>query len=82
MNRVASRVKEVWGAFYSPPREFARWGVRDPNMFRLGARHVSQNSLEPGLGTGQVRFRALTQDKVERAEMSGSGVKHVRPTSL
>jgi hypothetical protein len=37
----------------------AHWDVRDPDMSRLGAGHVQPSSLEPGLGTGQVRFRGL-----------------------
>jgi hypothetical protein len=46
---------EACGAFYSPPRESSRWGVRNPNMFGSGAGHVRLSSLEPGLGTGYVR---------------------------
>jgi hypothetical protein len=39
--RVVSRVKEAWGgAVIAPPREFARWGVRDPDMSRSGFGHV------------------------------------------
>jgi hypothetical protein len=42
-------------AFYSPLRESSRWSVRNPDMFRSGARHVRPTSLEPDLGTGYVR---------------------------
>jgi hypothetical protein len=37
-------------AFYSPPRESSRWGVRDLDMSRSGAGHVRPTYLEPGLG--------------------------------
>jgi hypothetical protein len=57
--RVASRGKEVWGAFYSPPKESAHWSVRNLDMSGLGAGHVRQPCLEPSLGTGHVRFRGL-----------------------
>jgi hypothetical protein len=68
---VANQAREVWGAFYSPPRESARWGVRDPEISRSGAGHVRQTSLNPGRGIGQVRFWVLTRDKTERPVMSG-----------
>jgi hypothetical protein len=40
-------------------------------MSGSGAKHIRQTSLEPGWAIGQVRFRALTWDKAERADMSG-----------
>jgi hypothetical protein len=40
------------GAFYSPQGNLYIGGVRDLNMSRLGAGHVRQHSLEPGLHTG------------------------------
>jgi hypothetical protein len=39
-------------------------------MSRSDVRYVRQISLEPDRGTGQVRFQALTWDKVERPDMS------------
>jgi hypothetical protein len=40
------------GLFIAPPRESSRWGVRNPDMSGLGARHVQPTSLELILGTG------------------------------
>jgi hypothetical protein len=49
-----TEVKGVETSFFRPHRESARWDVRDPDMYELGARHVRQRSLEPGPGTGHV----------------------------
>jgi hypothetical protein len=51
----------AWGAFYSPPRESAYCGVRDPDMSRLGARHVYKGLFESSHGTGHVQCWDLTQ---------------------
>jgi hypothetical protein len=43
MNELASQVSEARGAFYSPPRESARWGVRDPDMSESRGADMSGN---------------------------------------
>jgi hypothetical protein len=58
------------GGGYSPQGNLPIGGVRDPNMSRLGARHVRPRSLEPGLGARQVWFQDLTRVKAERSDMS------------
>jgi hypothetical protein len=61
MNILASRLKRrEGGGFYTFSKESARWGVRDPDMSGLEAKHVRQTSLEPNRGTEQVRALALT----------------------
>jgi hypothetical protein len=42
-----------------PPRESARWGIRDPDMSRMGVEYVRHTSLEPGLRTEHVWFWGL-----------------------
>jgi hypothetical protein len=51
------------GAFYSPLRESARWGVRDPDVSGSGAGHVRSTSLELSLGTGYVWSRDLVAEE-------------------
>jgi hypothetical protein len=70
------------GAFYSPQKESARSGVRDPNMSRLEAGHIHQSSLEPGLGTRHVRCRGLTRVKAEEPDMSDPRIEYVREQPL
>jgi hypothetical protein len=48
-------------------------------MSGLGAGHVQEMPLEPGLGVG---YAWLTRDKAERSDMSGLGAGHVRVWSL
>jgi hypothetical protein len=51
-------------------------------MSGSGVGHISQTSLELGQGTGQVQFWALTKDKAERVDMSGSRAGYVRSKDL
>jgi hypothetical protein len=48
-------------------------------MFRLGIGHVREMPLESGLEAG---YAWLTREKVDRPDMSGLGVGHVRQESL
>jgi hypothetical protein len=48
-------------------------------MSGLGAGHVQEMPLEPGLGVG---YAWLTRDKSERSDMSGLGAGHVQVWSL
>jgi hypothetical protein len=48
-------------------------------MSELGAEHVREMPLEFGLEAG---YAWLTHEKVERPDMSGLGVGHVRSESL
>jgi hypothetical protein len=79
---VAKRAKGAWTSFYSPQKESSHWGVRDPNMSGLEARHVCQTSLEPGLATGHVQCWDLAWVISERLDMSGLGGRYVRRTLL
>jgi hypothetical protein len=72
----------MWGAFYSPQKESTRWGVRDPDMSELEARHVWQPSLESALGTGHVQCLPLTRVKAEEPGMSGTKTKYVQKVLL
>jgi hypothetical protein len=54
------------GAFYSPQGNLSVRGVKDPDMFGLGAGLIQPRSLEPGLGTGLVQFQDLTQVKAKK----------------
>jgi hypothetical protein len=46
-------VKGAETPFYSPHREFACWGVRDPDMSDRGTGQVQKMSPESSLSTGQ-----------------------------
>jgi hypothetical protein len=63
---VANRAREAWGLFIAPQKNLSVRGVRDPDMFGLGAGLIQPWSLEPGLGTGLVQFQDLTQVKAKR----------------
>jgi hypothetical protein len=65
------------GGIYSPQKESACWGVRDPDMSGLESGHVRQQSLEPNLRTGHVRCLALSWVKAEEPDMSGPGTGYV-----
>jgi hypothetical protein len=69
----ANRASEAWGAFYSPPRESSRWGVRNPDMFGSGAGHVRSTSLKAGLGIGYIRSGTWSLRNWVRLDMSGLG---------
>jgi hypothetical protein len=74
---VASRARDVWGAFYSPAREYSRWGVRNPDMSRSGAGHIRPTSLEPSLGTGYVLSKTKSLRNWVRSHISGLEAEHV-----
>jgi hypothetical protein len=63
VNVLANRSEGGGDLHFMPHRKSVHWGVRDPDMYELGARHVWQRSLEPGPGTGHVRCRDLTRIK-------------------
>jgi hypothetical protein len=79
------------GGIYSPQKESACWGVRDPDMSGLESGHVRQQSLEPNLRTGHVRQQslepnlrtghvrclALSRVKAEEPDMSAPGTGYV-----
>jgi hypothetical protein len=79
---VSNGVNGAWTSFYSPQKKSFYWGVRDPNMSDQKTRYVQERLLEPGLGTGQVRCRDLTQVKTRRSDMSCPGTRYVRRTLL
>jgi hypothetical protein len=79
---VANGVKQAWGSFYSPQKEYFCYGVRDPDMFGLGAGHVRKGLLESGLGTRCVRCLGLTWVNLRRSDMFGSGTGYVRKELL
>jgi hypothetical protein len=58
------------GAFYSPPRETARWGVRDPDISGLGPDMSGTPLWNPTWELDMSSSEALTRDKAESPDMS------------
>jgi hypothetical protein len=48
-------VERNGGGAFIAPREYSRWGVRNPDMSESEVEHIGPTSLETGLGTVYVR---------------------------
>jgi hypothetical protein len=88
---VDNPATEVWGAFYSPPRESSIWSVRNPAKEPDKAGITWDKAERPAmfrLGADMSELAlwkpnkepdkaGITKDKAERPDMFGLGAGHV-----
>jgi hypothetical protein len=82
VNGVAKWVEGVEIPFYSPHREFARWGVKDPDMSGREPDKSGNPLWNPVQTPDKSSAPRLSRWKTAWPDMCSPGVRHVRQSSL